>query len=188
MKEPIKYGIINQNKGSDALNIESIKTNKLIPYVSNPVIHNDEQVKKLSGMIKEYGFLQPIVIDSKNVIIAGHGRYEASKLLNMDEVPSIRVDNLTDAQIKAFRILDNKIAEEREWNTDILRLELEHLSELDVSLEDYKFIEIEEEDLRELKKEKRDREKEADEYIPEEVKNLVIKKGDLIELGKHRIL
>ena len=95
------------------MNIKHIEINKLIPYANNPVLHSEEQIKKLAGVIGEYGFLQPIVIDSNNVIVAGHGRYEASKLIELNQVPCVIADNLTDAQIKAFKILDNKILEKR---------------------------------------------------------------------------
>lgn len=111
------------------LKIEYIDTEKLIPYINNPRI-NDEAVDVVAASIKEFGFKNPIIIDKENVIIAGHTRLKAAKKLGMEEVPVIRVEDLTENQIKAFRIADNKTVEFAEWDMELLQLELEELEDM----------------------------------------------------------
>jgi len=95
----------------------------LTPYFNNAKVHTPEQVEKIANSIKEFGFLVPIVIDADNVIIAGHGRYEAARHLGLDEAPTISAGNLTPEQIRAFRIADNKVAES-DWINEMLETEL----------------------------------------------------------------
>lgn len=111
------------------LKIEYIDIEKLIPYINNPRI-NDEAVDVVAASIKEFGFKNPILIDKENVIIAGHTRLKAAKKLGLKEVPVIRVEDLTDRQIKAFRIADNKTTEFAEWDMELLELELEELEDM----------------------------------------------------------
>ena len=103
----------------------------LKPYEKNPR-KNEEAVKYVVESIKEFGFKVPIVIDKENVIIAGHTRYKGAKKLDMQEVPCIVADDLTDEQIKAFRLADNKVAEKAEWDFDLLNSELEELFNFDM--------------------------------------------------------
>ena len=84
------------------------KTSELIPYANNSRTHSDEQIKQICASINEYGFTNPILIDEKNMIIAGHGRVLASEKLKLDEVPCIVLEGLTEAQKKAYIIADNK--------------------------------------------------------------------------------
>ena len=102
------------------------KTSELLPYVNN-ARKNDHAVDAVASSIKNYGFKQPIVIDSQGEIIAGHTRLKAAKKLQLDEVPCIIADDLTPAQVKAYRIADNKVAELSEWDMDLLKLELEDI-------------------------------------------------------------
>lgn len=102
------------------------------PYEKNPR-KNDEAVKYVVNSIKEFGFKVPIVIDKDNVIVAGHTRYKAAKKLGLAEVPCIVADDLTDEQIKAFRLADNKVAEQAEWDFDLLNEELEDLFDFDMT-------------------------------------------------------
>ena len=111
------------------LKIEYMDIEKLIPYINNPRI-NDNAVDIVAASIKEFGFKNPILIDRENVIIAGHTRLKAAKKLGLKEVPVIRVEDLTDKQIKAFRIADNKTAEFAEWDMELLELELEELEDM----------------------------------------------------------
>lgn len=111
------------------LKIEYIDTEKLIPYINNPRI-NDEAVDVVAASIKEFGFKNPILIDKENVIIAGHTRLKAAKKLGLKEVPVIRVEDLTERQIKAFRIADNKTVEFADWDMELLQLELEELEDM----------------------------------------------------------
>lgn len=108
--------------------------NELIPYVNNPR-NNEAAVDKVASSIQEFGFKVPIIVDSQNVIIAGHTRFKASKKLGLKEVPCIVSDDLTEAQIKAFRIADNKVSELATWDEELLSLELEQLAEMGYDLE-----------------------------------------------------
>ena len=100
----------------------------LIPYINNPKQHPADQVDKIASSIKNYGFTVPMVIDGQNEIIMGHGRLQAAKKLGMEEVPCIVRDDLTESQVKALRIADNKVSES-EWDADLLMMELEGLDE-----------------------------------------------------------
>lgn len=101
---------------------------------------NDEAVKYVANSIKEFGFKVPIIIDKNNVIVAGHTRFKASKELGLKEAPCIIADDLTDKQIKAFRLAENKVSEKAEWNIDLLNEELD--SVLDINMEDFGFINV----------------------------------------------
>lgn len=111
------------------------KVDKLIPYINNSRTHSEEQVNQICASINEFGFTNPILIDEKNNIIAGHGRLLASKKLKMEEVPCIILQGLTEAQKKAYIIADNKMALNANWDFNLLSLELENLKELDFDLE-----------------------------------------------------
>ena len=113
------------------INIKDIK-----PYEKNPR-KNDEAVKYVANSIKEFGFKQPIVIDKNNVIVAGHTRYKASLELGLEEVPCVMADDLTDEQVKAYRLADNKVAEASDWDLDLLDEELEDI--FDIDMKDFGF-------------------------------------------------
>ena len=123
------------------MKIINLKTDQLIPYINNPR-DNVEAVDRVASSIKEFGFKVPIVIDKNNVIINGHTRLLASKKLGLEEVPCIIADDLSEAQIKAFRIADNKVSEYSKWNEDLLKIELECLNELDFNMNDFGFINV----------------------------------------------
>ena len=110
--------------------IENREVSKLIPYVNNSRIHGNHQVKQIAASITEFGFTSPLLIDSLNNIIAGHGRLLACELLGIKEVPCVLVSGLTEAQKKALVIADNKIAENSDWDEDLLKLEIESLKKL----------------------------------------------------------
>jgi len=122
------------------MKIENVKAEKIIPYEFNNKIHDETQVNRIANSIREFWFLQPLVIDQNNIIIVWHWRFEASQKLWMKELPCVRVENLTDEQIKKFRILDNKLNESA-WNEDNLKVEIQELKnfniwELEISVED----------------------------------------------------
>ena len=117
------------------LKIEYISTDELIPYYANSRTHSESQVKQIAASIREFGFTNPILIDEKGTIIAGHGRLVAAELLNIDEVPTITLDGLTDIQRKAYVIADNKLALNSGWDIDILGNELKGLEEFDFNLD-----------------------------------------------------
>lgn len=108
--------------------------NSLIPYVNNARTHSDEQVLQIASSIKEFGFTNPVLIDDTDGIIAGHGRLMAAKKLGLDTAPTITLAGLTDAQRKAYVLADNQIALNSGWDLDMLRVEIEQLSELDFDL------------------------------------------------------
>lgn len=110
------------------------KVNDLIPYINNSRTHSEEQINQICASINEFGFTNPLLIDEKDNIIAGHGRLLASKKLKMEEVPCIILSGLTEAQKKAYVIADNKMALNAGWNEELLKLELENLKELDFDL------------------------------------------------------
>ena len=106
--------------------------NEIKPYEKNPR-KNEEAVKYVANSIKEFGFKVPIVIDNNNVIVAGHTRLLAAKELKIKEVPCIVADDLTDKQIKAFRLADNKVSEKANWDFDLLFDELDELTNFDMT-------------------------------------------------------
>lgn len=109
---------------------KSVDINKLIPYVNNAKQHSESQVTKIASSIREFGFLNPVLIDQEYNIIAGHGRVMAAKKLGLTEVPCVFVEGLTEAQRKAYILADNRLGELADWDMDLVKLELESL-ELD---------------------------------------------------------
>ena len=158
------------------MNIINIKLSDLKPYERNPR-NNKEAVDYVANSIREFGFKNPIIVDKNNVIVAGHTRYLACKKLGIKEVPCIIADDLTDEQIKAFRLADNKVAEIATWDLDLLDEELNDLLNFDMS--DFGF----DVDLEEFEEAQED-EFDIDE-LPEEPK---AKLGDIYQLGNHRLM
>lgn len=109
---------------------KSIK--ELIPYEKNPR-KNDNSVDKVAESIRQFGFKVPVVIDKNNIIICGHTRYKAAKKLNLHTIPCIIADDLTEEQIKAYRLADNKVGEDSEWDIDLLAEELNDIIDIDMS-------------------------------------------------------
>ena len=113
------------------LKIEYKKTSELIPYENNPR-RNEDAVEYVKNSIKEFGFKVPIIIDKDNVIVAGHTRLLASIDLGLDEVPTILADDLSEEQIKAFRLADNKVSEQAIWDIDMLNQEMSDIEGIDM--------------------------------------------------------
>jgi hypothetical protein len=111
-----------------ALKIAYKDPGQLKPRARNPRTHTAKQIKQIAASIKEFGFISPVLIDGADGIIAGHGRVEAAKLIGMSDVPTVRVDHLTPAQIRAYVIADNRLAENAGWDRALLTLELQELS------------------------------------------------------------
>ena len=111
-----------------ALKITYKDPHQLKPRARNPRTHSAKQIKQIAASIKEFGFISPVLIDGDDGIIAGHGRVEAAKLIGMSDVPTVRVDHLTPAQIRAYIIADNRLAENAGWDRALLTLELQELS------------------------------------------------------------
>ena len=163
--------------------IISLPIGEIRPYEKNPR-KNAKAVKYVKASIEKFGFKQPIIVDSNRVIIAGHTRLEAAKSLGMAEVPCIVADDLTDAQVKALRLADNKVSEFAEWDLDLLGGELGELADIsDIDMGDFGF-DLSEFDNIGLNDE--DTEVVEDE-VPEEVEP-VCKKGEIWQLGEHRLM
>lgn len=160
------------------------KINEIIPYINNPR-NNENAIDKVASSIKEFGFKVPIVIDKDNIVVTGHTRLLASKKLGLEAVPCIIADDLTEAQIKAFRIADNKVSEYAEWDEELLKLELEQLGEMDFDLELTGF------NLDDLDFVNEDEQQEYDEgndIIEEPPVVPYSRRGDIWLLGKHRLM
>lgn len=161
------------------MNIIQMKIENITPYEKNPR-KNDEAVKYVAESIKEFGFKVPIVIDKDNVIVAGHTRYKAAKKLKLSEVPCIIADDLTDEQVKAFRLADNKVAEKAEWDFDLLNEELEELAGFDMDLFGF--------DIEEDEEEPQEPDIDEDGYDTEPPAEATAKLGQIYQLGEHRLM
>ena len=115
------------------MKIKYKKLTDLTPYAHNPRI-NDAAVDAVANSIREFGFLVPIVVDKFDTIVAGHTRYKAATALGLETVPIVDAGNLTDKQIQAFRLADNKTAELAEWDFELLKAELDDLADFDMSM------------------------------------------------------
>ena len=118
---------------------------QLNPRTNNPRTHTKKQNGQIAASINEFGFINPVLIDGSDGIIAGHGRVEAAKLVGMNNVPAVCVDHLTPAQVRAYVIADNKLAENAGWDRALLALELQELSvdlNFDVSVIGFETTEI----------------------------------------------
>ena len=168
--------------------VEMLAIGMIKPYSKNPRVHNAKQIEKIKNSIMQFGFTAPILVDKENNIVAGHARYEAMKMLNAVQIPTIQLENLTPEQIKAYRIADNRLAEDAQWDSDILKIEFKELLELDFDITDTGF-EIPEIDSLtiELIGDENKQEEDKEVYslldsIPQKVK-----KNDLWILGEHKI-
>lgn len=159
----------------------------LIPYANNSRVHSDEQVNQIAASIREFGFLNPIIIDGDNGIIAGHGRVMAANKLGVKELPCVDASHLSPAQKKAYVIADNKIALNSDWDNELLRVELEGLQELDFDLSLTGFNEDELGDLLNVEL-LPEYEEDADGEVIEPPAEPKTKEGDVWILGKHRLM
>ena len=163
---------------------KTIKTSDLIPYARNSRTHSDAQVAKLSASIKEFGFLNPVIVDGENGIIAGHGRILAAQKLGLEAVPTIEADHLTEAQRRAYIIADNRLALDAGWDDELLRIELGDLDAegFDLSLTGFDLDEIANLTAEEI-------EGLTDEdAVPEVPEDPVTVLGDVWVLGRHRLM
>jgi len=153
------------------------KLSEITPYENNPRL-NDSAVNAVADSIKEFGFLVPIVIDKNYVIVAGHTRYKAAQQNSLEEVPCIMAEDLTNEQICAFRIADNKTGELAEWDEEQLVAELMQIDNIDMSIFGFEGMLIDE-DFEEIKE---------DNFDFELPKAPVSKTGDIYQLGRHRLM
>ncbi|MGA9795919.1 MAG: DNA methyltransferase [Rhizomicrobium sp.] len=165
--------------------VEQMAVSVFHPRQTNPRTHSKKQIRQIADSIREFGFISHVLIDANSGVIAGHGRVEAAKLLGMKEVPAIRIDHLTETQIRAYVIADNKLAMNAGWDEGLLRIELQELSVnlgFDVTLTGFEIAEIDnliiggEVD-------------EDDEFEqPDLSKPAVSRPGDMWRIGPHAVL
>lgn len=157
----------------------------LVPYVNNPRTHNEEQILKLRSSLREFGFINPIIIDKDNGVIAGHGRMMAAKAEGIKEVPCVLADHLTEAQKKAYVIADNRFAQDAGWDEELLRVEIEALEgvDFDISLTGFN-----EDEIADLFAEDRKAEDDGFDLTEALEKATFVKEGDLWHVGRHFLL
>ena len=158
--------------------VQEVTLTDLIPYANNAKIHSEDQVTKIASSIREFGFLNPVLIDKDKNIIAGHGRVMAAKKLGLERVPSIYIEGLTEAQRKAYILADNRLGELADWDMDLVNMEIEALDDMDfdISLTGFEMPEIETEEIEIV-----------EDDVPEKVETRC-KLGDLWQLGGHRLI
>lgn len=159
-----------------SMEIIYLKPGELTPYAKNAKKHPADQVEHIANSIREFGFRQPIVIDADNVVVIGHGRLLAAKKLGLDTVPCVRADDLTDAQINALRLADNK-TNESEWDMELLGKELSELFN-DIDMRQFGFDDIFPDDEDEV----------VEDYPPAIPEESVTKRGEIYQLGDHRLM
>ena len=165
--------------------MQLVEVDRLIPYINNARTHSPEQINKLRASLREFGFINPVIIDREFNVIAGHGRILAAKEEHIDKVPCVFADHLTEAQKKAYIIADNRMALDAGWDEELLRVEIESLQAeaFDLALTGF--------DEKELSKLFDDgTEAEDDDFdVDEELKKPVFSKaGDVWTLGRHRLV
>lgn len=119
---------------TNEINVQSVKTESLDENERNTRVHSEEQVSQIAASIQEFGFTNPILVDENNKVLAGHGRLAAAKQMTLEEVPVIRLENLTENQKRAYVIADNKLALNSEWNDSLLQMEMQELHNMDFDL------------------------------------------------------
>lgn len=161
---------------------------KLVPYANNARTHSAEQINKIRSSLREFGFVNPVLIDRNYGIIAGHGRVMAAKAEQMKEVPCVFVDGLSKAQQKAYILADNRLALEAGWDEELLKIELENLKELDFDISFTGFDDLEIEKYLEGKEIEIKPEEDNFDIEAELEKPSIAKVGDIWTLGRHRII
>jgi DNA modification methylase len=166
------------------MKVKTVKIEEVIPYVRNPR-QNKDAIAKVSASLKEFGWQQPIVVDKDMVVIAGHTRLEAARTLGMDKVPVQIAQDLTDAQVKAYRIADNRVSQEAEWDLDLLKLELADLDNLDYDL---LLTGFDDDELNGMLIEAVEEGFTDEDDVPELPDEPVSVSGDIWTLGNHRLM
>ena len=163
-----------------------VPISKLVPYANNARTHSTEQINKLRGSLREFGFVSPVIIDKDYGILAGHGRVMAARAENIEQVPCVFVDHLTEAQKKAYILADNRFALDAGWDEEMLRVEMEALQGMDFDISLTGFDEAEIADLFAAD----DNEAQEDDFDEDAALQAepFVKTGDLWLLGKHRLL
>ena len=176
------------------IKIEYTALENLNPYKGNPKVHDEKQIQQIAKSIERFGFNNPILIDEKSEVIAGHGRLLAARLLKLETVPVVRLIHLSEAEKRAYRIADNKLSENGRWDTDLLKLEFSEIEKLALNLEDELNLDITGFDFKEIdvlladnkSNEKADEKLNSVPHVPEN--EIVSQHGDVWLLGKHKII
>jgi len=169
------------------LNITSLPVGSLKPYDRNARTHSTKQIAQIAASIEAFGFNNPVLIDKEGGIIAGHGRVEAAKTLGFETVPCVRLEHLSDAQKRAYILADNKLAEKAGWDPEILKIELQHLTSLDLDFD----ISVTGFEMPEIDVLLSDTAPESDpaDAVPEiEPGPAVTRLGDIWQIGPHRLI
>ena len=165
--------------------MELVDIDKLIPYVNNARTHSPEQINKLRASLREFGFINPVIVDDKFNIVAGHGRVMAAQAEGIKEIPCVYVDYLTEAQKKAYILADNRMAMDAGWDEEMLRVELEALQDMAFDLSMTGFDDKELADLFKTEEEVEDDNFDLDAALE---KAAFVKKGDIWTVGRHRLM
>lgn len=173
--------------GRTITEMQLVQTAKLVPYVNNARTHSPEQIMKLRSSLREFGFINPVIIDRDYNVIAGHGRIMAAKEEGIDEVPCVFVDYLTEAQKKAYIIADNRMAMDAGWDEELLRIEIEALQAEDFNIALTGF---EEQELADLFASDDKSDVEDDNFDLNEAleKAAFVQRGDVWQVGRHRLM
>lgn len=166
-------------------NFQLVPTDKLIPYINNARTHSKEQIAKIRSSLREFGFINPIIIDKNFNVIAGHGRLEASKAEGMEEVPCVFVEHFTEAQKKAYIIADNRMALDAGWDNELLSIEMEELQNAGFSLDLTGFDEKEIADLFAVDEEVQQDDFDVDAELE---KPCFSQSGDIWHIGRHTVI
>ena len=161
-----------------------LKIDEVYPYECNNKIHRQPEITKIANSIKEFGWTYPILIDENNIVLAGHKRLQAAKQIGLTEVPTIRKDDLSDAQKRAYRIIDNKSSEESEYDPTNLTLELDEIKALDFDISKFITLNFDLDKIGETQ----DLDAQEDDYDAEPPAEPKTKYGDIYQLGSHRLM
>ena len=173
--------------GKTTTEMKLMKVSQLVPYINNARTHNEEQITKLRSSLREFGFINPVIIDRECNVIAGHGRILAAKAEGIEEIPCVFADHLTEAQKKAYIIADNRMAQDAGWDEELLRIEIEALQaeSFDIALTGF-----EEQEIADLFALESDSEVEEDDFDLNDAleKAAFVQKGDIWQVGRHRLM
>lgn len=167
--------------------MQLVPLEKLVPYINNARTHSPEQIKKLRSSLREFGFINPVIIDRDYGVIAGHGRILAAKEENMKEVPCVFADHLNEAQKKAYIIADNRMAMDAGWDEELLRIEIESLQaeSFDIGLTGF-----DEKEIADLFSDSKETEIEEDDFDLTKAleKAAFVERGDIWKVGRHTLM
>ncbi|MCM1220456.1 MAG: ParB/Srx family N-terminal domain-containing protein, partial [Lachnospiraceae bacterium] len=172
-------------KTTTTTTFQLVPTDKLIPYANNARTHSKEQITKLRSSLREFGFINPIIIDKNFNVIAGHGRLKAAKDEGFTEVPCVFADHLTEPQKKAYILADNRMALDADWDEELLAIEMEELHNLGFDLNLTGFDDSEIADLFAVDDEVQDDNFDVDGELE---KSCFSQSGDVWHIGKHTVI